>query len=204
MFAFWSSVALMSGRYHGTPMAKHMPLPVDADHFDRWLALFEATAREVCTPEAATHFVELARRIAASLELGIAGSQGVLLGNGERFRRASRQEISDETSQHRSQPRIVNDTALAQEPANPFAGSSLVPMLISGIVLVLVGMIAARDVELTAEDRPPRGRERSAAASFQSAATAAQAVTAPPLLRRPIYCSSANTPVAIACTATKA
>src|SRR5512138_834647 len=34
MFAFWSSVALMSGRYHGQPMAKHMPLPVDARHFD--------------------------------------------------------------------------------------------------------------------------------------------------------------------------
>ena len=93
MFAFWSSVALMSGRYHGTPMAKHMPLPVDADHFDRWLALFEATAREVCAPQAATHFVELARRIAASLELGIAGSQGVMLGNGERFRRQEAGEI---------------------------------------------------------------------------------------------------------------
>lgn len=38
---------------------------------------------------------------------------------------------------------IVNDTELAREPANPFAGSSLVPMLISGIALVLVGMIAA-------------------------------------------------------------
>src|ERR1043165_245640 len=48
MFAFWSSVALMTGRYHGTPMAKHLPLPIDADHFDRWLDLFEATAREVC------------------------------------------------------------------------------------------------------------------------------------------------------------
>ena len=83
---------LMSGRYHGTPMAKHMPLPVDADHFDRWLALFEETAWEVCAPAAATHFVELARRIAASLELGIAGTHGVLLGNGERFRR---QEAGD-------------------------------------------------------------------------------------------------------------
>ena len=86
MCAFWSSVALMSGRYHGTPMAKHLPLPVDADHFDRWLALFEETALEVCSPAAATHFVELARRIAASLELGIAGAHGVMLGNGERFR----------------------------------------------------------------------------------------------------------------------
>src|SRR4051812_13144621 len=88
MCAFWSSVALMTGRYHGTPMVKHLPLPVDATHFDRWLALFEATAREICSPEAAAHFVERARRIAASLELGIAGGQGVLLAPGERFRRS--------------------------------------------------------------------------------------------------------------------
>jgi hypothetical protein len=37
---------------------------------------------------------------------------------------------------------VLNDTRLAQEPANPFSGSSLLPMLIAGIVLVLVGMIA--------------------------------------------------------------
>jgi hemoglobin len=87
MCAFWSSVALMTGRYHGTPMVKHMPLPVDAEHFDRWLELFEATSRELCPPTAAAHFVERARRIAASLELGIANGQGVMLGIGERFRR---------------------------------------------------------------------------------------------------------------------
>ena len=52
MCAFWSSVALMSGRYHGSPMARHLPLPVDAAHFDRWLALFEETAREVCPTSA--------------------------------------------------------------------------------------------------------------------------------------------------------
>jgi hemoglobin len=87
MCAFWSSVALMSGRYHGTPMVKHMPLPVDAGHFDRWLELFESTANEICPPVAAAHFVERARRIAASLELGVAGGQGVMLAPGERFRR---------------------------------------------------------------------------------------------------------------------
>ena len=85
MCAFWSSVALMSGRYHGSPMTKHLPLPVDAAHFDRWLALFEDAAREVCPPEAQMHFVERARRIAESLELGIAGRHGVLLGTGDRF-----------------------------------------------------------------------------------------------------------------------
>jgi hemoglobin len=85
MRLFWSSVALMSGVYHGRPMPKHLPLPVDAVHFDRWLELFEATAREVCPPAAADHFIERARRIAESLELGIAGANGVLLRRGERY-----------------------------------------------------------------------------------------------------------------------
>ncbi|HTV80362.1 MAG TPA: group III truncated hemoglobin, partial [Steroidobacteraceae bacterium] len=62
MFAFWSSVALMSGRYSGQPMAKHVALPIDARHFDRWLALFEQAAGELCPPEAAAHFGMLARR----------------------------------------------------------------------------------------------------------------------------------------------
>jgi hemoglobin len=88
MFAFWSSVAMMSGRYHGQPMAKHLPLPIDARHFDRWLALFDAAARDLCPPEAAEHFVMLARRITESLELGVAGARGVMLSKGERFLRA--------------------------------------------------------------------------------------------------------------------
>ena len=29
MGEFWSSVALMTGNYHGRPMQKHLPLPVD-------------------------------------------------------------------------------------------------------------------------------------------------------------------------------
>lgn len=87
MCAFWSSVALMTGRYHGTPMVKHTPLPVDAGHFDRWLELFEQTAREICPPKAEVHFVERARRIAASLELGVANANGVMLAVGARFRR---------------------------------------------------------------------------------------------------------------------
>ena len=85
MCAFWSSVALMSGRYHGQPMAKHLPLPIDARHFDRWLALFENTARELCPPKAADHFLMLAGRIAESLELGVAGARGLLLRKGERL-----------------------------------------------------------------------------------------------------------------------
>lgn len=68
-------------------MQKHLPLRVDGRHFNRWLALFEATARDLCPPKAADHFVERAGRIAESLELGIAGTHGGLLLKGERFRR---------------------------------------------------------------------------------------------------------------------
>jgi hypothetical protein len=60
-------------------------LPVDGRHFDRWLQLFERTARGVCPPAAAAHFIERAQRIAQSLELGIAAGHGVLLSKGERL-----------------------------------------------------------------------------------------------------------------------
>jgi hemoglobin len=76
MGAFWSSVALMSGRYHGQPMPAHLPLPIDTPHFDRWLEIFAATARDVCPPAAADYFLERAHRIADSLELGIAAQKG--------------------------------------------------------------------------------------------------------------------------------
>jgi hemoglobin len=89
MFAFWSSLTLHSGRYHGQPMPKHMRLAVDADHFDQWLALFEETARDLCPPLAAERFIERARRVAESLELGVASANGILLQKGERYRRTA-------------------------------------------------------------------------------------------------------------------
>lgn len=89
MCAFWSSVALMSGRYHGQPLEKHLLLPIDALHFDRWLALFEETAMELCPPAAAAHFLDRARRIAQALELGVAWQNGVLVEPGGRFRFAA-------------------------------------------------------------------------------------------------------------------
>jgi hemoglobin len=85
MCAFWSSVALMSGRYHGQPMRAHLPLPIDARHFDRWLALFETTARDVCPPKAADFFIDRAHRIAQSLEFGVAAARGIMLGKGDRL-----------------------------------------------------------------------------------------------------------------------
>jgi hypothetical protein len=64
-------------------MRKHFSLPIDAKHFDRRLALFEATARDLWPAKAANCFVDSARRIAESHELGLAGARGVLPAKGE-------------------------------------------------------------------------------------------------------------------------
>lgn len=71
MAAFWSSVALMTGRYHGRPVPAHVGLPVGWAHFERWLALFRETALETCSPEGAAHVVERAERIARSLHFAV-------------------------------------------------------------------------------------------------------------------------------------
>jgi hemoglobin len=76
--SFWSSVALLSGTYHGQPLAVHFPLQLEPPHFRRWLALFEQTARDVCSEAGASHLMDKAHRIARSLELGIAAGRGVL------------------------------------------------------------------------------------------------------------------------------
>lgn len=72
MYDFWSSVMLTTGRYKGNPMAVHMRLPrFPAELFERWLALFGETTRELCTPQLAAEFEVRARRIAESLKFGL-------------------------------------------------------------------------------------------------------------------------------------
>jgi len=71
MVAFWSSVALMTGRYHGAPVPAHTRLPVNGEHFEQWLALFRQTANETCPPAGAAHVIERAERIAQSLYMAV-------------------------------------------------------------------------------------------------------------------------------------
>jgi hemoglobin len=76
--AFWSSVALMSGRYHGNPMAPHLKLPLEPPHFAHWLTLFEQTVHNLCSEAGGDLLMEKARRIARSLQLGVEAKRGVL------------------------------------------------------------------------------------------------------------------------------
>jgi hemoglobin len=84
MCDFWSSVLLMSGRFHGAPMPAHARIEVregegvNERHFARWLHLFSETVSELCPPEAAALFQQKSQMIAQSLQLGIAVARGEL------------------------------------------------------------------------------------------------------------------------------
>lgn len=43
MYSFWGTLLLGEASYRGSPFDKHLPLPIDAKHFDRWMALFVET-----------------------------------------------------------------------------------------------------------------------------------------------------------------
>ncbi|MBK0327514.1 group III truncated hemoglobin [Rhodobacteraceae bacterium F11138] len=81
MVAFWSSVALMTGQYHGAPVPAHQTLPVNWDHFERWLELFRETAGETCPPAGAAHVIERAERIARSLHFAVQDHAGAARGS---------------------------------------------------------------------------------------------------------------------------
>jgi hemoglobin len=72
MRKFWSSVMLTSGRYKGNPVAVHHRVQgIDIKLFDRWLALFDETCREMFDAELTAAFNEKAARIAESLKLAL-------------------------------------------------------------------------------------------------------------------------------------
>lgn len=71
MVDFWSSIALKSGRYAGSPHVAHQRLGLEPAHFERWLCLFEETVHELCDGVAAAFFIDRAQRIADSLQIGL-------------------------------------------------------------------------------------------------------------------------------------
>jgi hemoglobin len=74
---FWSSVLMMSGRYKGSPIERHLALPtLSAAHFRHWLGLFHATLTALCTPEQAALFQSRAERISTSFQMAIAQQKG--------------------------------------------------------------------------------------------------------------------------------
>lgn len=75
MTAFWSSVALNSGRYSGKPVPAHARLSgLTPDDFALWLSLFRQTLDDIApTQDAAEYFMVRAERIARSLIMALFG-----------------------------------------------------------------------------------------------------------------------------------
>lgn len=53
MYRFWQTVLLDEHTYHGSPFPPHAKLPVELQHFERWLKLFYQTVDEHFTGEKA-------------------------------------------------------------------------------------------------------------------------------------------------------
>jgi len=71
--SFWSSIFLKTGRFTGNPMQKHAALEgITHAHFQRWLALFREVSDKVLDPAQASAMQTMAKRIAQSLQMGLA------------------------------------------------------------------------------------------------------------------------------------
>jgi hemoglobin len=46
MYRFWSTLLFRSMTYRGKPFPKHAVLPVQKEHFERWVSLFCKTVKE--------------------------------------------------------------------------------------------------------------------------------------------------------------
>ena len=64
MYNFWSSMLLGDQSYNGNPLQKHLPLPLQPEHFQEWLKLFTQTLEENFTGDKAFEAKERAQSIA--------------------------------------------------------------------------------------------------------------------------------------------
>lgn len=53
MYTFWQTVLLEEHTYRGRPFPPHMQLPIEKEHFERWLSLFHETVDSLFTGEKA-------------------------------------------------------------------------------------------------------------------------------------------------------
>ena len=135
MCAFWSSVALMSGRYHGTPDGQ---------------AYAAAGRRRSFRPLARTVRGRGQRNLSARGRGAFRRTGAADRGKPRtrRRRRAGRhartgRAISAQSKQEPFNDQPVRVSIQSKDQADPYSGSSLVPMLVIGLVLTFAGMFAA-------------------------------------------------------------
>jgi len=53
MYRFWQTVLLEEHTYYGSPFGPHAKLPVDLEHFERWIGIFTQTIDQLFTGDKA-------------------------------------------------------------------------------------------------------------------------------------------------------
>ena len=71
MYTFWQTVLLGEHTYYGSPFPPHAQLPVEKDHFERWLSLFSETLGELFTGEVAQEAIWRANKMAEMFQFKI-------------------------------------------------------------------------------------------------------------------------------------
>ena len=69
MYSFWDSILFGTADYRGNPFAKHMNLPVEHAHFERWIEIFIATIDRLFAGPKADQAKAAAKSIAHSFQL---------------------------------------------------------------------------------------------------------------------------------------
>ena len=72
MYRFWQTVLLEEHTYFGSPFPPHAKLPVDGEHFEAWLALFNKTVDELFEGEKAEDAKWRAAKMAEMFQFKIA------------------------------------------------------------------------------------------------------------------------------------
>jgi len=68
---FWSRSLLRTERYEGLPFSVHIGLPIEPEHFTRWVALFTLAAKDTLPPTQAEQAIAKASHMAQCFQGGI-------------------------------------------------------------------------------------------------------------------------------------
>ncbi|MBS1764096.1 MAG: group III truncated hemoglobin [Bacteroidetes bacterium] len=71
MYRFWQTVLFDEHTYFGAPFVPHATLPVEKNHFDRWVSLFTETVDELFSGEKAERAKWQGNRMAEMFQLKI-------------------------------------------------------------------------------------------------------------------------------------
>ena len=71
MYTFWQTVLLGEHTYYGSPFPPHAQLPVEKEHFERWLSLFSNTLQELFSGEIADEAMWRANKMAVMFQYKI-------------------------------------------------------------------------------------------------------------------------------------